>query len=64
MQDLFVGASLRGNGIGGALIQAVYDDANKNDAAQTYWLTATTNATARKLYDRAACITPFVKYRR
>ena len=64
MQDLFVDPSVRGSGIGGALIQAVYSDADKNDAAQTYWLTATTNATARKLYDRVASITPFVKYRR
>ncbi len=64
MQDLFVGASVRGDGIGGALIQAVYNDADKNDVARTYWLTASINATARKLYDHVASITPFVKYTR
>ncbi|MGB3280521.1 MAG: GNAT family N-acetyltransferase [Pseudorhodobacter sp.] len=64
MQDLFVTPSMRGNGIGEALIQSVYADADNNDAAQTYWLTATTNTTAQELYDRVASRTPFVKYRR
>lgn len=64
MQDLFVDPTVRGNGIGGALIRAVYADADKNEAAQTYWLTAATNTTARRLYDHFASITPFVKYRR
>ena len=29
-----------------------------------YWLTQEFNATARKLYDRVAMLTPFVKYQR
>ena len=64
MQDLFADPSARGLGIGHALIEAVYAEADKNDAAQTYWLTTTSNKTAQKLYDRVASMTPFVKYRR
>ena len=29
-----------------------------------YWLTQTSNATARRLYDRVGTATPFIKYRR
>lgn len=64
MQDLFVDPSARGSGVGYSLIQAVYADADENDAAQTFWLTNTTNTAAQKLYDRVASLTPFVKYRR
>ncbi|MDV7271802.1 N-acetyltransferase family protein [Shimia sp. W99] len=64
MQDLFVDPSVRGGGVGQSLIEAVYADADENDAAQTFWLTTTTNKAARKLYDRVASMTPFVKYRR
>lgn len=64
MQDLFANTSVRGRGIGHALIEAVYADADKHGAAQTYWLTTTSNTTAQKLYDRVANMTAFVKYRR
>jgi GNAT superfamily N-acetyltransferase len=64
MQDLFADPSVRGRGVGHKLIEAVYADADKNNAAQTYWLTATSNKTAQKLYERVATMTPFVKYRR
>lgn len=64
MQDLFAAPSVRGRGVGRSLIEAVYADADKNGAAQTYWLTTTSNKNARKLYDRVASMTPFVKYRR
>lgn len=64
MQDLFADTSVRGCGIGHKLVEAVYADADENNAAQTYWLTATSNKVAQKLYDRIATMTPFVKYRR
>ena len=64
MQDLFADPSVRGKGIGRALIEAVYADADKNHAAQTFWLTTTSNKTAQRFYDRVATITPFVKYKR
>jgi len=64
MRDLFADPSVRGRGIGRALIEAVYADADKHNSAQTFWLTTTSNKAAQKLYDRVANMTPFVKYRR
>ncbi|MEQ1670829.1 MAG: GNAT family N-acetyltransferase, partial [Hyphomicrobium sp.] len=31
-------------------------------ASRTYWATHTDNATARRLYDRLAKVSPFVQY--
>ena len=64
LEDLFVSPDARGTGAGQALIEAVYRAADEAGADQVYWLTATTNATARKLYDRVARATPFMKYQR
>lgn len=64
LQDLFADLSVRGKGIGRALIQAVYEDADQHNASQTYWLTAEDNHQARKLYDAVANKTPFIKYAR
>ncbi|WP_159586195.1 GNAT family N-acetyltransferase [Chelativorans xinjiangense] len=64
MQDLYTDPAARGQGIGRALIEAVYEEADREGAAQTYWLTQEFNHTARKLYDRVARLTPFVKYQR
>ena len=64
LEDLFTAAEARGKGVGRALIEAVYEAADKRGADQVYWLTATTNATARRLYDQVASATSFIKYRR
>lgn len=64
LEDLFTAPEARGTGVGRALIEAVYREADARGADQVYWLTAETNATARKLYDRVAKLTPFIKYRR
>jgi GNAT superfamily N-acetyltransferase len=64
MQDLFADPEIRGKGVGRALIEAVYAEADKHEAAQTYWLTQDFNETARKLYDKLAHATPFIKYQR
>jgi GNAT superfamily N-acetyltransferase len=64
LEDLFVSPDARGTGAGSALIEAVYRAADKANADQVYWHTAHSNATARKLYDRVAQLTPFIKYRR
>ena len=64
LEDLFVSPDARGSGAGQALIEAVYGAADKVGADQVYWLTAHSNATARKLYDRVGQLTPFIKYRR
>ncbi|HEY7797166.1 MAG TPA: GNAT family N-acetyltransferase [Hyphomonadaceae bacterium] len=64
LEDLFTAPDARGKGVGRALIEAVYAAADSRGADQVYWLTASTNATARKLYDQVATATPFIKYRR
>ena len=64
LQDLYARPETRGIGVGRALIQAVYDEANRQEAPAVYWLTQDFNHTARKLYDRIGKLTPFLKYQR
>ena len=64
LQDLYADPEIRGKGIGRALIEAVYDKADAAGAANVYWMTQDFNDTARKLYDRIAKLTPFIKYQR
>jgi GNAT superfamily N-acetyltransferase len=64
LQDLFARPEARGAGVGKALIQAVYDEADRQGAPSVYWLTQEFNHTARKLYDRIGTLTPFIKYAR
>lgn len=64
LQDLYADADVRGKGIGRALIEAVYAEADRRDAAGVYWMTQEFNQTARKLYDRIGKLTPFIKYQR
>lgn len=64
LEDPFTSTDARGQGVGRALIEAVYEDADQRGADQVYWLTQEFNATARKLYDQVAKVTPFIKYRR
>lgn len=64
LEDLFTAKEARGQGVGRALIEAVYAAADARGADQVYWLTQDFNATARKLYDQVAKATPFIKYRR
>lgn len=64
LQDLYAAPEVRGTGIGRALIEAVYAQADADGCPSVYWMTQEFNATARKLYDRIATLTPFVKYAR
>jgi GNAT superfamily N-acetyltransferase len=64
LEDLFVAPGARGLGVGRALIEAVYAEADRRGADRTYWATQDHNATARKLYDRLGTLTEFVQYRR
>ncbi|MCA0927323.1 GNAT family N-acetyltransferase [Ruegeria profundi] len=64
LQDLFTRPQARGTGVGRALIQAVYDEADRQRASSVYWLTQEFNDTARKLYDRICKQTPFIRYQR
>jgi GNAT superfamily N-acetyltransferase len=64
LQDLFSDASLRGKGIGRALIEAVYEKARTDGVDRVYWQTHETNHTAMALYDKVADKTGFVIYRK
>lgn len=64
LQDLYTDPEYRGQGIGRALIEAVYQAADQNNTPSVYWLTQDFNTTARLLYDRIATVTPFIKYQR
>ena len=64
LQDLYVDAQLRGTGLGRALIEAVYAEADQAGCPNVYWLTQEFNEVGRRLYDRLAQVTPFIKYQR
>ena len=64
LQDLCVLDTLRGQGIGRLLIEAVYGEADKRGVPTVYWLTQDFNKPARLLYDKIATLTPFIKYNR
>ena len=64
LQDLFTDASTRGQGVGRALINAVYEQAKLAGTSRVYWLTHETNSTAMKLYDQVAEHSGFVVYRK
>jgi GNAT superfamily N-acetyltransferase len=64
LQDLFVLPSMRGTGVGRALIESVYSTSDRNETSTVYWLTENSNKLARKLYDNIASVTSFIKYSR
>lgn len=64
LQDLYADLEIRGQGVGRKLIEAVYAAADAKGCPSVYWLTQDFNAEARKLYDRIATLTPFIKYNR
>jgi len=62
LQDLFTAESARGQGIGRALIEAVYRRAAQAGCGKVYWQTHETNAHAMKLYDNLAKKSGFIIY--
>ncbi|MEX0368388.1 MAG: N-acetyltransferase family protein [Ruegeria sp.] len=64
LQDLYARPEARGTGVGRALIEAVYAEADRQSAPSVYWLTQDFNETARKLYDRVGKLTSFIRYNR
>ena len=64
LEDLFVAKAARGQGLGRALIEAVYEKAQAANASRVYWLTQSNNAQARILYDRVADNLGFIQYRK
>ena len=63
LEDLFVAPAARGKRVGRRLIAAVADAARAKGATSLYWQTEEFNGTARRLYERVAKRTPFIRYR-
>lgn len=64
LRDLFTIASMRGRGVGAALIEGVCRAAKEAGAYAVYWQTHQDNATARRLYDAVADNEGFIVYSR
>ena len=64
LQDLFTTGAARGQGIGRALIEAVYERARAAGSTRVYWQTHETNLTARLLYEKLADRSGFIVYRK
>ncbi|HEU4602836.1 MAG TPA: GNAT family N-acetyltransferase [Steroidobacteraceae bacterium] len=62
LQDLFTSPDARGRGVGRALIEGVYRQAQQRGARRVYWQTQSANATARSLYDSVAKHHGFIVY--
>ena len=62
LHDLYTVPEARGKSIGRKLIEAVYEEGKKRDCDQVYWLTQDFNEAGRRLYDKVASVTPFIKY--
>jgi ribosomal protein S18 acetylase RimI-like enzyme len=50
--------------VGRALIEEVYRKAEAAGASRVYWLTQSSNAQARALYDKVADNLGFIQYRK
>ena len=64
LQDLYSDPQIRGKGIGRALIETVYAEAETAGSPYVYWLTQDFNEAGRRLYDKVGTHTPFIKYQR
>jgi len=64
LQDLFTAEAARGQGVGRALIEAVYRHAAEAGSPRVYWHTHETNEVAMRLYNQVAEHSHFVVYRK
>ena len=62
LQDLFTVEAARGQGVGRALIEAVYARAMEAGCDRVYWHTRETNTTAMRLYDKVAAKSGAIVY--
>jgi GNAT superfamily N-acetyltransferase len=62
LQDLFTLPLARGKGVARALIAEVEHWAREQGCARVYWLTQSSNQTARRLYDQVAENRGFIQY--
>jgi GNAT superfamily N-acetyltransferase len=63
LEDLFVDPTIRGKGVGRALMEKVFDLAKEKKSKRIYWTTQEFNKTARVLYDSITPVSEFVQYR-
>lgn len=64
LQDLFSDPSVRGKGIGRALLTSFFERSKDAGVTQIYWHTHSSNNQAKKLYDDVATNTEFYVYRK
>src|ERR1700722_1785723 len=64
LQDVFTVEAARGQGVGRALIQSVYERAQAAGSPRVYWQTHESNSVAMRLYDRVADKSGFMVYRK
>lgn len=62
LHDLYVDPEVRGGGIGERLIRALQHRGAERGWTRVYWMTHETNAQARRLYDRFAPASGFIRY--
>lgn len=62
LHDLYVDPKVRGGGIGEAMIRFLQHRGADEGWTRIYWLTQETNARARRLYDRFAPASGFIRY--
>ncbi|SEI16238.1 Ribosomal protein S18 acetylase RimI [Rhizobium tibeticum] len=64
LQDLFVAPTMRGRGIGRALISHVCAEAAAAGSSRVYWQTQADNAAAIALYDKVAERSGYIQFRK
>ncbi len=62
LEDLFVAPTVRGRDVGHSLISFLWKKAETEGWGRVYWHTETTNAAARRLYDRFRPADGYVRY--
>jgi GNAT superfamily N-acetyltransferase len=62
LEDLFTSPAERGRGIGKALIEGVYDQAQRAGLTSVYWQTHASNTTGRLLYEKVAAHLGFIVF--
>ena len=62
LEDLYVSEDARGKGLATALIAEVNKSAIEHKCSELFWITKESNHVARKLYDKVAAVSDFVRY--